>query len=152
MAAAEFTLEDLQGRPVSSDTLKGKRVLLNFWATWCPASLTEFPVLNALQQRHPHDLVVLGVSLDSPNGTEPPTGPLDCRALRELRKTVGSVAARHRIGFPVLLDPERRIGRRFVGGRSLDVWDALLRDADRPNASGPGGPESGKTVGGGPVR
>jgi hypothetical protein len=98
---------------------------------------------------------------------------LDAAALRELRKTVGAVAARHRIGFPVLLDPERRIGRRFnggelptqvlldrdgwirrrfVGGRSLETWEALLRDADRPAESGPGGSEAGKAIGGGPVR
>lgn len=173
LPAAGFTLEDLQGRPVSSASLKGKRVLLNFWATWCPACLTEFPVLNALQQRHAEDLVVLGVSLDSPGGTEPATGPLDAASLRELRKTVGTVAARHRIGFPVLLDPERRIGRRFnggelptqvlldrdgwvrrrfVGGRSLETWEALLRDADRPAESGPGGSKTGEAIGGGPVR
>ena len=173
LPTAGFVLEDLQGRSVDCSGLRGKLVLLNFWASWCPACLTEFPVLNALQQRHPEDLVVLGVSLDSPGGTEPATGPLDAAALRELRKTVGTVAARHRIGFPVLLDPERRIGRRFnggelptqvlldrdgwirrrfVGGRSLETWEALLRDADRPAVSRPGGPEAGKTVGGGTVR
>ena len=173
LPSADIVLEDLQGRPVRCSDLKGKRVLLNFWATWCPACLTEFPVLNALQQRHPEDLVILGVCQDSPNGTEAANAPLDPTALRDLRKKVGTVAARHRIRFPVLLDAERRIGRRFnggelptqvlldrdgwvrrrfVGGRSLETWEALLRDADRPAISGPGGRETGKAVGGGPVR
>ena len=117
LPTTKFVLVELQGRPVRSASLRGKRVLLNFWATWwCQACLIEFPVLDALQRRHPEDLVVLGISLDSPNGTEPADGPLDNAALRELRKTVGTTATRHRLGFSVLLIPERRIGRRFDGG------------------------------------
>ena len=173
LPTTEFVLEDLQGRPVKSASLRGKRVLLNLWATWCPACLIEFPVLDALQRRHPEDLVVLGISLDSPHGTEPAEGPLDDAALRDLRKTVGTIAARHRLGFSVLLDPERRIGRRFnggelptqvlldrdgwvrrrfVGGRSLETWEALLEDADRPAVSTAGGIKSGEAIGSGPTR
>ncbi len=173
LPTTEFVLEDLQGRPVRSASLRGKRVLLNFWATWCPACLTEFPVLDALQRRHPEDLVVLGISLDSTNGTEAAEGPPNDAALRDLRKTVGTITARHRLGFPVLLDPERRVGRRFnggelptqvlldrdgwvrrrfVGGRSLDTWEALLADADRPAVSGADGLKPGESVGSGPAR
>jgi len=173
LPTTEFVSEDLQGRAVKSASLRGKRVLLNFWATWCPACLIEFPVLDALQRRHPEDLVVLGISLDSPHGTEPAEGPLDNAALRELRKTVGTIAARHRIGFSVLLDPERRIGRRFnggelptqvlldrdgwvrrrfVGGRSLETWEALLEDADRPAKSAADEIKSGEAIGSGSAR
>jgi thiol-disulfide isomerase/thioredoxin len=173
LPTTDFILEDLQGRSVRSASLRGKRVLLNFWATWCPACLTEFPVLDALQRRHPEDLVVLGISLDSPNGTDAADGTLDDAALRALRKAVGAVAARHRLGYSVLLDPERRVGRRFnggelptqvlldrdgwvrrrfVGGRSLDTWEALLADAERPAVSGADGLKPGEAVGSGPTR
>ena len=173
LPTTDFILEDLQGRSVRSASLRGKRVLLNFWATWCPACLTEFPVLDALQRRHPEDLVVLGISLDSPNGTDAAEGTLSDAALRDLRKTVGTVSARHRLGFSVLLDPDRRVGRRFnggelptqvlldrdgwvrrrfVGGRSLETGESLLVDADRPAVSGADGIKSGEAVGSGPAR
>ena len=173
LPTTDFVLEDLQGRPVRSAALRGKQVLLNFWATWCPACLTEFPVLDALQRRHPEELVVLGICLDSPNGTDAAEGPLADAVLRDLRKTVGTVAARHRVGFPVLLDPERRVGRRFnggelptqvlldrdgwvrrrfVGGRSLETWEALLADADRPAVSGADEIKPGEAVGAGTMQ
>jgi thiol-disulfide isomerase/thioredoxin len=41
--APDFTLDDMQGRPVTLSELKGKVVLLDFWATWCPACQFEIP-------------------------------------------------------------------------------------------------------------
>src|ERR1039458_6789694 len=49
--AADFTLTDLQGKTWSLRELKGKVVLVNFWATWCPPCRKEMPDLNALYQR-----------------------------------------------------------------------------------------------------
>jgi hypothetical protein len=83
---------------------------------------------------------------------EPADHALGVSETKALQSMVGTVAARHRVPYPILLDPERRIGRRFnggelptqvlvdrdgqvrrrfIGGRSMEAWEALLTDADR---------------------
>ena len=59
-----FTVTDLSGRPLSSADWKGKVVLVNFWATWCPPCLAEIPDLIALQNKYRDQLVVVGISED----------------------------------------------------------------------------------------
>jgi len=63
-AAKDFPLT-LDGKPVHLSDLRGKVVVLNFWATWCPPCMDEAPSLNQLQQQiAPQGGVVLGVSVD----------------------------------------------------------------------------------------
>ena len=59
-AAPLFDSKDLAGHPVVLGDYKGRRVVLNFWASWCQPCRTEFPVLQQLESRHP-DVAVLGV-------------------------------------------------------------------------------------------
>jgi thiol-disulfide isomerase/thioredoxin len=59
-----FTVTDLSGRQLSSADWKGKVVLVNFWATWCPPCLAEIPDLIALQNKYRDQLVVVGISED----------------------------------------------------------------------------------------
>ncbi len=60
-----FTATDLNGRPVSLAALRGKVVIVNFWATWCPPCREEIPDLIALQNKYPDRLQIIGVSQDS---------------------------------------------------------------------------------------
>ena len=62
-SADEFSLTDLNGKSHVLSSYKGKWVLVNFWATWCPPCLEEIPDLIALQESH-KDLVVIGVAMD----------------------------------------------------------------------------------------
>jgi cytochrome c biogenesis protein CcmG, thiol:disulfide interchange protein DsbE len=56
----------LEGKPMEISDLRGKVVVLNFWASWCPPCLEETPALNRLQAKiAPQGGVVLGVSVDS---------------------------------------------------------------------------------------
>jgi thiol-disulfide isomerase/thioredoxin len=64
MAVEPFTVTDLDGRTLSSADWKGKVVLVNFWATWCPPCLAEIPDLIALQNKYRDRLVVIGISED----------------------------------------------------------------------------------------
>jgi thiol-disulfide isomerase/thioredoxin len=62
--AQAFTLVDSKGKTHSLAQYKGKWVLVNFWATWCPPCLEEIPDLVALHENKKNKLVVLGVALD----------------------------------------------------------------------------------------
>jgi thiol-disulfide isomerase/thioredoxin len=61
----DLTLKDLDGKDVSLESLKGKVVLVNFWATWCEPCKMEIPELIELQQEYgPKGFTVLGIAMD----------------------------------------------------------------------------------------
>ncbi|MBT7787576.1 MAG: redoxin domain-containing protein [Calditrichaeota bacterium] len=63
--APEFSLKDMDGNQVKLSDYKGKVVILDFWATWCPPCVKEIPHFNDLAKKYGKDgLVVLGVSVD----------------------------------------------------------------------------------------
>ncbi len=94
--AATFTLRDMAGNSWSRSSLKGKVVLVNFWATWCPPCRKEMPDLGKLYARFKdRGLVVLAISAEK--------DPV-------VRKFVTD----HSVAFPVLLDPEGKVNERYA--------------------------------------
>ena len=64
--APNWTLKDVNGKPVSFDQFKGKVVVVDFWATWCPPCRAEMPGYVALQKKYEKDgLVIIGMSVDA---------------------------------------------------------------------------------------
>lgn len=65
VAATNFMLKDMSGKKHQLSSYKGKWVLVNYWATWCPPCLEEVPdLVNLYDQRKQKDLMVLGVVFD----------------------------------------------------------------------------------------
>jgi peroxiredoxin len=92
----EFTLKDLSGKSWTFSQLRGKVVLVNFWATWCPPCRKEMPDLEALYTRFAaKGFLVLGISDEETAKVEP--------FIRE-----------RAVSFPVLLDPGRKVNDMFV--------------------------------------
>lgn len=64
-SAPDFALQDLNGNTVHLSDLRGKAVVLNFWATWCPPCKEEIPWFIDLQNKYgPQGLQIVGVSMD----------------------------------------------------------------------------------------
>lgn len=61
--APDFTLPDLDGRRVRLSDLRGKAVLINFWATWCPPCREEMPQIEAFYRRYRDRTEVLGIDV-----------------------------------------------------------------------------------------
>ncbi len=92
----DFTLADISGRRWTFSGLRGKVVLINFWATWCPPCRKEMPDLEALYERfRGRGFVVLAISDEEAAKVEP--------FIRE-----------RKISFPVALDPSRKVNEMFV--------------------------------------
>jgi thiol-disulfide isomerase/thioredoxin len=84
--APAFAVRDLDGREISTASLRGKVVLLNFWATWCPPCRAEIPDLVALQEKYKDSLQIIGISEDE-SGVD----------------GVKRFAAEHKINYPVVM-------------------------------------------------
>jgi thiol-disulfide isomerase/thioredoxin len=72
-ANLDFTLKDMHGKDLKLSSLKGKVVLLNFWATWCGPCRMEIPWFVELQEKYKDEgFHVVGVSVDDPPEALPP--------------------------------------------------------------------------------
>ncbi len=63
--APEFTLVDTQGKKISLKNYRGKVVIIDFWATWCPPCRRGIPDLIDLQKQYKNKIAIIGVSLDT---------------------------------------------------------------------------------------
>jgi len=93
-----FTLNDLSGRSVSLESLKGKTVLINFWATWCVPCVAEMPAMeNLYRELKQEDFEIVAISLDN----------------KSSRPTLEKFVEDKEISFTILHDHEGKVGSLF---------------------------------------
>ena len=64
---SDFSLVNMKGEAVSIDEFRGKKTLINFWATWCRPCRKEMPMLNGVfLSQDPSDFSVVGIAIDKP--------------------------------------------------------------------------------------
>ena len=68
--APDFSLETLDGQQVNLSDYKGKKVLLNFWATWCPPCKKEMPDMEKYSKQAGDDVAILAVNIDPENDVQ----------------------------------------------------------------------------------
>lgn len=102
--APNFSLRDLAGNVMSLSQLKGKVVLLNFWATWCGPCRVEMPAMEQLYRTLPRrEFEILAVSTD----------PQGAAVTRPFQREMGFT-------FPILHDSEYRVGLTY-GARTIPI-------------------------------
>jgi thiol-disulfide isomerase/thioredoxin len=110
-AVPALAMRDLDGRSLSSADWRGKVVIVNFWATWCPPCRAEIPDLVALQNKYRDRLLIIGVSQDE--------GSVE---------NVKQFVAAHQMNYPVvMMTPE--IDQAFPGIRALPTSFILDRES-----------------------
>lgn len=92
--APDFELKTITGEPAKLSSFKGKKVMLNFWATWCPPCKAEMPEIEQFYKQGNKDVVILAVNIDSQND-------------------VKGFADKNGITFPILLDTDGKVNSTY---------------------------------------
>jgi len=134
--AADFSLQDMDGEVHALEDYRGKVVLVNFWATWCPPCRKEMPALEALYKKlGDKDFVVLAINQwEDPDHVFAYTGELNVFPTFPILFDPDSAVSQlyHVKGLPTsfLVDPQGRLVYRAVGGRAFDhpAVEKLIRE------------------------
>jgi thiol-disulfide isomerase/thioredoxin len=129
--APAFLAADLDGQPVSTADWKGKVVLLNFWATWCPPCRAEIPMLIQLKDLYKDRLVIVGVSLDDDPAQEVKKFSIDKRfnypvvmATREIISAYGGVPA---LPTTFVINQDGKVVQKHIGLFRSAVYEGEIR-------------------------
>lgn len=115
--APDFTLSEA-GKTVSLDQLRGKPVLLNFWATWCPPCIEEMPSLVQLQKKMGDKVVILAVSEDADDNAYQQfvrDHNIDLLTVRDPKNSANTLYGTFKFPETYVIDKDGVIRRKFIG-------------------------------------
>lgn len=130
--APDFTLSTLDGGMVTLSELKGKRVFLNFWASWCPPCRMEMPAIQSVYESKEPDVVFVAINIQEPkaqvrkfmddNGYTFPAA-LDTAA------KVASLYLVRAIPTSFVIDAEGVIRAKHIGVLNQSYLEEMLKEA-----------------------
>jgi thiol-disulfide isomerase/thioredoxin len=129
--ASDFELQDMDEEVKKLSDYKGKVVLLNFWATWCPPCIREMPSMERLQQKvGAEDFKVIAINqMEDADEVFAFTGQLEVDPTFEILFDTSSKVSRDYAvrGLPTtyLIDKQGNIRYRAVGGREFDHEEVI---------------------------
>ncbi|OOM10583.1 TlpA family protein disulfide reductase [Clostridium saccharobutylicum] len=133
--AIDFKLKDLNGQEISLSDLKGKKVFLNFWATWCPPCKAEMPEIEKLyQETKDSNLVIVAIEIGEPLDTVKQFIDNNKYNFKILLDPDQSVATKYNISsIPTsyFIDAEGNIVSKHVGGMNIDQMKAYIKTLDK---------------------
>jgi cytochrome c-type biogenesis protein len=129
--APDFTLSGLEGQPLRLSELRGRVVMLNFWATWCGPCRAEIPELNAMQR----DLKAQGLTIIGVDWDDTVEGvrefqqelPQDYTVLlggEEVQSLFGGIPS---LPTTYIIDRDGRIRQKIIGARGRAVFEAAIK-------------------------
>lgn len=114
----DFTLQDLEGKPISLSDYKGKVVFIDFWATWCPPCRLSIPYVEKLYEQYKdnEDFVVLGINLE------------------ESKEDITKFMKKQKMNYPILLSDKKVISnykitsipRFFLIDRNGEIYNKYV--------------------------
>lgn len=137
VTAPKFVLRDIDGKTVSSNQFRGKVVLLDFWATWCPPCRMSIPELISLKKKYgPKGLVILGISVDDPRQVNnkrlkafKKRNKINYMILRATDKILQDYFSNQRMVFPTwfVLNREGKVADIIVGFRPGSIEKSIKK-------------------------
>ena len=130
--AANFILPDLDGNLIRFSDLKGKVIILDFWATWCPPCRDELPHFKSLYQQYQgQGLEIVGIALDQ-GGVRVVKPFIEDNEItytilisnQEVTEAYGGIR-----GIPTtfIIDRQGRIIEKYVGYRDKEVFESAIK-------------------------
>lgn len=128
--AQDFQLVDLQGNKVSLSDYQGKKVFLNFWATWCPPCKAEMPEIEKIyQETKDSDLVILALEIGEPLDDVKSfidDNNYNFKVLLDLDQSVATAYGISAIPTSFFIDEEGNIIGKRVGGMNYDEMKGYI--------------------------
>jgi peroxiredoxin len=132
--APNFTLKDIDGKTIQLSDFRGKIVIVNFWATWCPPCREEIPSMNeAMKKLNNKKFVMLGINMAEEADTVLEFSNNTAIDFTVLLDTTGEASAKWPMkGLPTtfIVNPQGKIIYRAIGSRDWSS-DSLLKELQK---------------------
>ncbi len=129
--AIDFELMTLEGEALALSDLRGRHVLVNFWATWCIPCRAEMPYLEAISTERSDEIVVLGINMGEKADRVAPFVEEFGLTFPVLLDPPAAFTAEHNVrGLPVsfVVDEEGVVVYRRLGEIDTDIFDAWMEE------------------------